>query len=41
MDKKVIEAICPGLTYQEFDYQTDQDVICVDLDNKSEEETYA
>ena len=37
VDKKVIEAIYPGLTYQEFVYRAGQDAICVDLNYKSEE----
>ena len=37
VDKKVIEAIYPGLSYQEFVYKADQDAICVDLNYKNEE----
>ena len=37
VDKKVIEAIHPGLSYPEFVYKTGQDAICVDLNYKSEE----
>jgi uroporphyrinogen decarboxylase len=37
VDKKVIEAIYPGSSYQEFVYHADQDAICVDLNYKSEE----
>jgi uroporphyrinogen decarboxylase len=37
VDQKVIEAIYPGLSYQEFVYKADHDAICVDLNYKSEE----
>ena len=37
VDQKVIDAIYPGSTYQDFVYKADQDAICVDLDYRSEE----
>ena len=37
VDQKVIDAIYPGATYQDFVYKADQDAICVDLDYRSEE----
>jgi uroporphyrinogen decarboxylase len=37
IDKKVIHALTPGCTEEEFIYKMDLDAICVDLDYKSEE----
>ncbi len=37
IDKKVINALTPGLTEEEFVYEMDLDAICVDLNYKSEE----
>jgi hypothetical protein len=37
VDKKVVNALYPGATYEEFVYHTDQDAICVDLKYTSEE----
>lgn len=37
IDKKVIQALCPGATKEEFIYQTGLDAICVDLDYQLED----
>jgi len=36
IDKKVMNAIKPGITYEEFCYDYDQDAICIDCDYTSE-----
>ena len=36
IDKKVMNAIKPGISYEEFCYEYGQDAICIDCDYKSE-----
>jgi len=37
IDGKVINALCPGLTYEQFVYEMDLDAICLSLDYKQKE----